>query len=72
MSVPNVMSFSDVEEKGAGVPLVISPNIGTPVQREHDGNALENSSTKLQSGHYHALKVIFQLVRVSRRPKVER
>jgi len=27
------MSFSDVEEKGAGVPLVISPNIGTPVQR---------------------------------------
>ncbi len=59
MSLPNVMSFSDVEEKGAGVPLVISPNIGTPVQREHDGNALENSSTKLQSGHYHVLSMSF-------------
>jgi hypothetical protein len=48
------MSFSDVEEKEAGVPIVISLNIGTPVQREHDGNALENSSTNLQSGHNHA------------------
>jgi hypothetical protein len=53
------MSFSDVEEKGAGVSLVISPNIGTPVQREHDRNALENSSTNLQSSHYHALSMSF-------------
>jgi hypothetical protein len=48
-----------VEEKGAGVPLVISPNIGTPVHREHDGNDLKNSSTNSQSGHYHALSMSF-------------
>jgi hypothetical protein len=41
-------SFSDVEEKGAGVPIVSSPNIGTPVHREHDGNELKNYSTNLQ------------------------
>jgi hypothetical protein len=66
------MSYSDVKEKGARVPLVISPNIGTPVQREHDGNAHENSSFAVRLLSC-TLNVIFQLVRVSNfQTKVER